>query len=85
MEIQVRDEGGLGLGGGTSRIPWGKGGVPGSVEYEPWLQAAPRAAEAGGGATPLLCLPAAQAETSRAVSVNLGLALNCAGEAQAAR
>ena len=74
----MRKEGGLGLGGGTSRIPRGKGGAPGSVEHELWLQAAPWAAEAGGGATPLLCLPAAQAEPGRAVSVNLGLALNCA-------
>ena len=79
MEIQVRDEGGLGLGGGTSRTPRGEGGAPGSMEYEPWLQAAPWAAEAGGGGTTsLLCPPAAQAEPSRAVSENLGLALNCA-------
>lgn len=65
------------------------------MAYEPWLQAAPRAQKQEEEPPHCCALPAAQAETSRdeqrraetgrAVSVNLGLALNCAGEAQAAQ
>ena len=81
---------GPGPGRGSKQDPKGQSGAPGSVEYELWLQAAPWAAEAGGGATPLLCLPAAQAEPSRAERLVwtwawLITVLRVAGKAQAAR